>query len=186
MSKMGSNCQYFVWPPLFSSPALTLMEFTRASQVSTGVLFHSSMMTSRSWGMLETLRSSTFHLRMPHRLPLPSASLARQWSSWRCVWGHYYVGILPCGPVSRREGIMLCFSLLQYMLACMVPSTNCSSPVPAALMQPQTMTLPPPSLIVGKTHLSLYSSPGCHHTHLTPSEPNKCILVSSDHRTWFQ
>ncbi len=48
------------------------------------------------------------------------------------------------------------------------------------------MTLPPPCLTVGKTHLSLYSSPGCRHTRLTPSEPNKFILVSSDHRTWFQ
>ncbi len=37
---------------------------------------------------------------------------------------------------------MLCFSMLQYMLAFMVPSMKCSSPVPAALMQPQTMTLP--------------------------------------------
>ncbi len=55
---------------------------------------------------------------------------------------------------------------------------NCSSPVPAALMQPQTLTLPPPCLTVGKTHLSLYSSPGCRLTRLTPSEPNKCILVS--------
>ncbi len=42
----------------------------------------------------------------PHRCclaspsPLPSASLARQWSSWRCVWGHSHVGILLCGPVS--------------------------------------------------------------------------------------
>ncbi len=41
---------------------------------------------------------------MPHILPLPSASLARQWSSWRCVWGHYHVGILPCGPVSKGRG----------------------------------------------------------------------------------
>ncbi len=43
------------------------MEFTRASQVATGVLFHSSTMTSPSWWMLETLLSSTFCLRMPHR-----------------------------------------------------------------------------------------------------------------------
>ncbi len=90
------------------------------------------------------------------------------------------------GSLSCWEGIMLCFSMSQYMLAFMVPSMNCSSPVPAALMQPQTMTLPPPCLTVGKTHLSLYSSPGCCHTRLTPSEPNKFILVSSDHRTWFQ
>ncbi len=54
-------------------------------------------------------------------------------------------------PSFRREGIMLCFSMSQYMLAFIVPSMNCSSPVPAALMQPQTMTLPPPCLTVGKT-----------------------------------
>ncbi len=43
-SKLGPKCQYFVWPPLFSSTALILvgMEFTRASQVATGVLFHST------------------------------------------------------------------------------------------------------------------------------------------------
>ncbi len=89
-------------------------------------------------------------------------------------------------PSLRREGIMLCFSMSQYMLAFMVPLINCSSRVPVVLMQPQTMTLPPPRLTVGKKHLSLYSSPGCLHTRLTPSEPNKCILVSSDHRIWFQ
>ncbi len=57
-------------------------------------------------------------------------------------------------PSLRREGIMLCFSLSQYMLGFMVPSMSCSSPVPVALMQPQTMTLPPPCLTLGKTHLS--------------------------------
>ncbi len=92
---------------------------------------------------------------------------------------------LSCWNIALRPGIMLCFSMSQYMLTFMVPSMNCSSPVPAALMQPQTMTLPPPCLIVGKTHLSLYSSSGCRHTRLTPSEPNKFILVSSDHRTWL-
>ncbi len=69
MSKLGPKCQYFVWPTLFYSTASTLlgMKFTRASQVATEVLFHSSMMTSQSWWMLETLRSSTFRLMMPHR-----------------------------------------------------------------------------------------------------------------------
>ncbi len=43
------------------------MEYTRASHVATGVLYHSSMTTSQSWWMLETLPSSTFRLRMPHR-----------------------------------------------------------------------------------------------------------------------
>ncbi len=113
---------------------------------------------------VRNLRSSTFHLRMPHRLPLPSASLARQWSvsCWKtALW-----------PSLSREGIMRCFSMSQYMLA-FIPSMNCSSPVQAVLMQPQTMTLPPPCLTVGKTHLFLYSSPGCRHTCFTPSEPNK-------------
>ncbi len=69
MSKLGPKCQFFVWPPLFYNTALTFlgMEFTRASQVATGFLFFSSMMTSWSWCVLETLRSSIFHLRMPHK-----------------------------------------------------------------------------------------------------------------------
>ncbi len=57
-----------------------------------------------------------------------------------------------------------------WMLAFMVPSMNCSSPVPAAFMQSQTMTLPT---------LSFNSSPRCRHTCLTISKPNKFILVSS-------
>ncbi len=64
------------------------------------------------------------------------------------------LGLLSCWnatqwPSLRREGIMLYFSMSQYMLAFMVPSMNCSFPVPAASMQPQTMTLPPPCLTVG-------------------------------------
>ncbi len=173
MSKLGPKCQYFVWPPLFSSTALTLlgMEFTRASQVATGVLFHSSMTTSWSWWMLETLRSSTFHLRMPHRCSIGfrSRDMLGQSITFTLSVLEVCLGSLSCWntalrPSLRREGIMLCFSMSQYMLAFMVPSMNCSSPVPAALMQPQTMTLPPPCLTVGKTHLSLYSSPGCRHT----------------------
>ncbi len=105
------------------------------------------------WRMLETLRSSTFCLRMPHR----------------CSIGFRFGDMLGQSITFtlffslRREGIMLCSSMSQYILAFMVPSMNCSSPVPAALMQPQTKTLPPPCLTVGKTHLSLYSSPCWHH-----------------------
>ena len=42
-----------------------------------------------------------------------------------------------------------------------------------ALDHDDTKELPPPCLIVGKTQLSQYSSPGCCHTCWTPSEPNK-------------
>ena len=68
----------------------------------------------------------------------------------------------------------------------MFPSMKCNSPTPAALVQPQTMTFPPPCLTVGMTHLSLYSSPGHRHTCLKPLEPNKLIFISPEHRTWFQ
>ncbi len=85
-----------------------------------------------------------------------------------------------------REGIIFCFRMSQYMLESMFPSMNRSSPVPAVVMQPQTMMLPPPCLTVGKAQFSWYSSPGRHHTCWTPSESNKFTLDSSDHRTWFQ
>ncbi len=150
--------------------------------------------------MLETLRSSTFRLRMPHRCSIGFRSGDMLDQSITCTLSFFSkavvtlevcLGSLSCWnnalrPSLRREGVMLCFSMSQYMLAFMVPSMNCSSPEPAALIQPQTMTLPPPCLTVGKTHLSVYSSPGYRHTRLIPSEPNKFILVSSDHRTWFQ
>ncbi len=140
MPKLCPKSQYLVWPPLFPSTALNVlgMEFTRASQVATGDLFHSSVTTSRSWWMLETLRSSIFLLRMPHRCsigfrskgwgletclaspsPLPSASLAWQWSL--SCWN------TSLRPSLQSEGIMLCFSMSPYMLAFMVPSMNCSS-----------------------------------------------------------
>ncbi len=85
-----------------------------------------------------------------------------------------------------REGIIFCFRMSQYMLESMFPSVNRSSPVPAVVMQPQTMMLPPPCLTVGKAQFSWYSSPERHHTCWTPSESNKFNLDSSDHRTWFQ
>ncbi len=136
------------------------------------------------WRMLETLRSSTFRLRMPHRCSIgfrsgdmlgQSITFTLSFFSKAVVILEVCLGSLSCWntalrPSLRREGIMLCFSMSQYMLAFMVPSMNCSSSVPAALMQPQTMTLPPPCLTVGKTHLPLYSSPSCRHTRLTPSE----------------
>ncbi len=127
--------------------------------------------------MLETLRSS-FHLRIPHRCSIgfrsgdmldQSIIFTLSFFSKAVVVLEVCFGSLSCWntalqPSLRREGIMLCISMSQYMLAFMVPSINCSSPVPAALMQPQTMKLPPPCLTVGKTHLSLYFSPGYRYT----------------------
>ncbi len=116
------------------------MEFTRASQVATGVIFHSSMITSQSWWMLETLRYFTFRLRMPHRLSLSPSLFSKVVVVLEVCLESLSCWNTALRPSLRREGIMLCFSMSQYMLAFMVPSMNCSSPVPAALMQPQTMT----------------------------------------------
>ncbi len=146
------------------------------------------------WRMLETLRSSTFRLRMPTDAQKGfrsgdmlghSITFTLSFFSKAVVILEVCLRSLSCWntalrPSFQRERIMLCFSMSQYMLAFMAPSMNCSSPVPAALLQPQTMTLPPPCLTVGKTHLSLYSSPGCRHTRLTPSEP---ISLSWSHQT---
>ncbi len=168
------------------------MEFTRASQVATGVLFHSSMTTSRSWWMLETLHSSTFRLRMPHRCSIGfrSGDMLGQSIAFTLSFFSKAVVVIMleyCPAAQSPKGGD--HALLQYIkehVGIHVPSIKSISPVPAALMQHQTMTLLPPCLTVGKTHLSLYSSPGGRHTRLTPSEPNNFILVSSDHRTWFQ
>ncbi len=140
-SKLGPKCQYFARSSLFSSTALTLlgMEFTRASKVTTGVLFHSSMTTSQSWWMLETLRSSTFHLRMPHRCSLEFRSgdmLGRSVTFTLSFFSKAVVVIMlehfpaaQCPKVGHH-------ALLQYVTVHvgMVPSMNCSIPVPAALM----------------------------------------------------
>ena len=153
------------------------MEFTRASQVATGVLFHSSMTTSRSWQISETLRTSTFHLRIPQRFSIrfksgdvlsQSITFPLSLFSKAVVVLVVCLGSLSCWntallPSFWMEGSMVRCSISQYMLEFMFPSMKYNSPTPAALMQPQTMTFPPPCLTVGMTHLSLYSSPCRHH-----------------------
>ena len=108
MSKLCPHCQYFVWGRLLSNIVLILlvMEFTQAAQFVTGILFYSSMMTSRSWWMKTPcapppstcwcstqawLRTGLVkYLGTPS--PSPSASSGRQLSSGRCVWVHIHVG----------------------------------------------------------------------------------------------
>ncbi len=138
------------------------------------------------------------HMVLLH-LPLEDAPhVLNRVQVWRHTWPLHHLHLQQQGSCHLggvfgvvmfeiwREGIIFCFRMSQYMLESMFPSMNRSSPVPAALMQPQTMMLPPPCLTVGKAQFSWYSSPGCHHTCWTPSEPNKFTLDSSDHRTWFQ
>ncbi len=129
MSNLCPKCQYFVWPPLFSS-IISGMEFTRASRVATGVLFNFSMTTSRRWWMLETWRSSAFYLRMPHRCStgFRSGDMLGQSLTFTLFFFSKAVailevclGLLSCWnsslrPSLQREGIMLWFNMAQYML----------------------------------------------------------------------
>ncbi len=80
---------------------------------------------------------------------------------------------------ARSDGSIFSFSIEQYICEFMMPSMKCSSPTPAALMQPHIRTLPPPCFTVGTMHFSLYSSPLRRHTVLKPSVPKTFILVSS-------
>ncbi len=114
-----------------------------------------------------------------HTWPLHHLHLQQQ---GRCHLGGVFVML---ETSFWREGIIFCFRMSQYMLESMFLSMNCGS-IPAVVMQPQTMMLPTPCLIVGKAQFSWYSSPGRHQTCWTPSESNKFTLDSSDHRTWFQ
>ncbi len=176
MSKLCPKCEYFVGAPLLSSTALIFlaMEFTRAAHVVAGILFHSSIMTSQSCRMLDTWCFSTFRLRMPHMCligfrsylatPSPSPSAARQLSSWQCV----------CYVVNQflKRGHHL---LLQNVTVHVGINVSLNEPqlptVPAVVMQPQTMMLPPPRLTVGKAQFSWYSSPGqVYLRHIRPQD----------------
>ncbi len=75
-------------------------------------------------------------LRMPHRCSIwfRSGDMLGQSITFTLSFFSKAVVVLEVclGSLSCWEGIMLCFSMSQYMLAFMVPSMNCSSPVPAS------------------------------------------------------
>ena len=141
-----------MWPSSLSRTAYILlgMEFTRASQVATGMLFHSSMTTSRSWQIFETFHTSTFLLRIPQRCSIGFKSgdmLGQSFTFTLSLFNKVMVvlevclGSLSCWntallPRFWREGIMLCCSISQYMLEFKFLSMKYNSPTPAALMQP--------------------------------------------------
>ncbi len=171
------------------------MEFTRAAQVVAGMLFHSSIMTSRSCWMLDTWCFSTFRLRIPHMCSIGFRSgdilghpitITFSFISKAVVILVVCLGWLICWKTVSEGRASSSASECHSTCCTMFPSMNHSSPVPAVVMQPQTMMLPPPCLTVGKAQFSWYSSPGRRHTCWTPSESNKFTLDSSDHRTWFQ
>ncbi len=116
--QMGPKVSIFCVATIIFQHCLTLlgMEFTRASQVATGVLFHSSMMTSRSWWLLESLCYSTFHLRMPHRCSIGfrSGDMLGQFITFTISVLEVYFGSLSCWNTALRPSLRD-HALLQYV-----------------------------------------------------------------------
>ncbi len=95
------------------------------------------------------------HMVLLH-LPLEDAShVVNMVQVWRHTWPLHHLNLQQQGSshLGSVFGVVV-------MLESMFPSMNCSSPVHAVVMQPQTMMLTPLCLTVGKAHFSWYSSPG--------------------------
>ena len=82
---------------------------------------------------------------------------------------------------TRQLGIYLFIQLLGIKHTFIVPSINVISLSPFLLMEPAMRTLKP-CFRVGTVKSLWWSWPGPHQTCWTLSDPNKCILVSSDQR----
>ncbi len=178
---------------LMTAPSLLGMEWTSLRHFARSIFFHSSRMTSfRDW-MLDGEWCSTCLFRIPHRCSIGfrSGDILGHWFTFTLFFFRnptvaldVCLGSLSCWksarrPRTRSDGSIFSFSIEQYICEFMMPSMKCSSPTPAALMQPHIRTLPPPCFTVGTMDFSLYSSPFRRHTVLKPSVPKTFILVSS-------
>ncbi len=174
-----------------TAPSLLGMEWTSWWHFARSIFFHSSRMTSfRDW-MLDGEWCSTCLFRIPHRCSIGSRSgdTLGHWITFTLFFFRnptvaldVCLGSLSCWksarrPRARSDGSIFSFSIEQYICEFRMPSMKCSSPTPAALMQPHIRTLPPPCFTVGTMHFSLYSSPLQRHTVLKPSVPKTFILV---------
>ncbi len=172
---------------------LGMMEWTSWRHFARSIFFHSSRMTSfRDW-MLDGEWCSTCLFRIPHRCSIGfrPGDILGHWITFALFFFRnptvdldVCLGSLSCWksarrPRARSDGSIFSFSIEQYICEFIMPSIKCSSPTPAALMQPHIRTLPPPCFTVGTMHFSLYSSPLRRHTVLKPSIPKTFILVSS-------
>ena len=105
------------------------------------MLFHSSMMTSWSWQIFETLHTSTFRLKIPQRCSIgfksgdmlgQSITFILSLFSKAMVVLEVCLGSLSCWNTALltsfwREVIMFCYSILQYMLEFIFPSMKYNS-----------------------------------------------------------
>ncbi len=139
----------------------------------------------RDW-MLDGEWCSTCLFRIPHRCSIGfrSGDILGHWITFTLFFFRnptvaldVCLGSLSCWksarrPRARSDGNIFSFSIEQYICEFMMPSVKCSSPTPAALMQPHIRTLPPPCFTVGIMHFSLQSS-------LVWIEPERKQLFSS-------
>ncbi len=173
-----------------TAPSLLGMEWTSWRHFARSIFFHSSRMTSfRDW-MLDGEWCSICLFRIPHKCSIwvRSGDILGHWITFTLFFFRnptvaldVCLGSLSCWKSARRpraqsDGSIFSFSIEQYICEFMMPSMKCSSPTPAALMQPHIRTLSPPCFTVGTMHFSLYSSPLRRRTVLKPSVPKNIYL----------
>ena len=170
-----------------------------------GISFHSFWIQSQSSCILvgDVGYLASWCLRCDYRCSIGfrSGDWAGHTISWILLsWNHSvasletYFGSLSCWkrkslqqrPAKRAEDQSQRSRMPTYCFASIRPSVKWSSPTPLALMDPQTISLPPPPLTI-LTMCWGWSGPPCfHHPQTRPSNCIWLILVSSDQRTWFQ
>ncbi len=116
--------------------------------------------------MLDGEWCSTCLFRIPHRCSIGfrSGDILGHWITFSLFFFRnptvaldVCLGSLSCWksarrPRARSDGSIFSFSIEQYICEFMMPSMKCSSPTPAALMQPHIRTLPPLCFTVGTMH----------------------------------
>src|SRR5579859_5299269 len=87
---------------------------------------------------------------------------------------------------SLRVPRRLCWRISTYPGPFMIPSMRCSLPIPPPVMQPHTITLPPPCLTVFFVKRGSSACPGLIQQYCRPSDLNSMNLDSSEKMTCFQ
>ncbi len=177
-----------------TAPSLLGMEWTSWRHFARSIFFHSSRMTSfRDW-MLDGEWCSTCLFRIPHRCSIGFRSgITYTLFFFRnpTVALDVCLGSLSCWksarrPRARSDGSIFSFSIEQYICEFMMPSMKCSSPTPAALMQPphkDTAT----TMFHCRHHAFVFVFlTFWRHTVLKLSVPKTFILVSSLQSIEFQ
>ncbi len=133
--------------------------------------------------MLGTLCSSTFHLRMPHRCSIGfrSGDMLGQSITFTLSFFSKAVVVMMleyCPAAQSPEGGD--HALLQYVTV----HVSIHDSLNELYLPSAGSTHAAPDHDTPTTMLNCrQDTPGCCHTRLTPSEPNKFILVFADHRT---